>query len=825
MPTREDMDVQTKHSEPPELQHITTNIVPLSSILDKFAQFAYAELSHVLKMQPNDDDKKKKLLDLLVYLRTQFTRLYVLTNWSHASAHDFNKFIDLLAWLREQSSHFGNLIWSTKSLNQSLLSAKLPNPDLITAMEVLSNGRPTLPTHNFIETRISPQKVLQTLRDLNVVLSMKYALVDDLPEEFTDYDIKDGRIYVYTKDYQFQISALDESTPFFMIDFELSFGKFEKAKNLIRVCNEALRSFQFVNLKRILTNYTMAMKLYLIHQKLNELKTVKHTYSPEKFQITVHYWMNSFVFKYSRLEIGLNKNNEIIYRWFKQGQLAQTFEQVDHIDMFLRDIYHKHSTSILSQIEDLMVNKSLLQINELTGIFYFKNPTPALNMALKKLNVDDFKNINENLQAIRTDLKFTEISSVLSVTGWIPNDLIKLPQVELSKLYNGVRQEPHRLVRFYTRKEWAQNWFLIFVIDTKIRTFIGNIRSVLGQWTLNAPSEVCINSFDYKSSKDVINQVSKKIMTHLISQELTGTNYHVVSHDSIVVETESFVKIPNASKVVMLMFRIDPTNKNNIVVNLKGKLNKIITLDDFIVDSNGVFQIFETIDFKRANILTNIMSKLTKLAKVIELVDYLQKRDMELVSVQLDQVVFKYGDNVCTLKENFDLELPKENPHNICLSSIRRFLVTNGVDDVFKYLMKSNVLISKLNDMSNQAQVDNVSSWNVDKLRYEIISKNATYFSVLYYSNKFKPRHGFSMNIEIKNGALDSFVYLISIDKDDLDANLKRELTSQGNLFKNRASTIKYLVPLSDGIVCDDSGLNYVLDQLHSMVLDIYNVG
>jgi mediator of RNA polymerase II transcription subunit 14 len=816
------MDVPAKQvTAPPELPHITTNIVPLSTILRKFAEFSFAELSHVIQIQPSDESKKQKLLELIVGLRKEFIRLYVLTKWSRASAHDFTKFVDILAWLREQSSHFTNLIWSTKSLNQSLLSAKLPNPDLITALEVLTSGRPTLPSHNLIESKISAKKVLQTLQDLNVVLSIKFALVDDLPEDFTDYEIKDGRIYIYTPDYHFQISAVDENGPFFMVDFKFTLGEFEQGRQLMRASNEALRNGGFSDLKKILTNFTLTMKLYLIHKKLSQAKNVKHKYQPDRFRITVHYWINNFVFKYSYVDIGVNRQSRIVYRWFKQGEFIQSFEDVEHIDMLLRDIYHKHATDILSKVEDLTVNKSLLQINELTGFFYFKNSTPSLNNALKKLNVDDFNNINQNLKTIRTDAKFAEIAAVLSVTGWIQNDLIKLPPNEAQKLPNHVFLRDgaiplSRNLKFYTRKEWPSNWFLILTLDTKIKTYIGRVSSEMGQWSLSNAAESNIESFDYKNSKDVIDHVSKKIMTHLITQELQGVQYRHVSDNALVVQTESFVKIPNASKVVFLAFAVEPNN-NSILVKLKGKLNSRITLEDFVVDPQGIFEIFESVNFKRSNILTNIVSKLEKLAKVIELVEYLQLEEMNLVSVKLDQVVFKYGDQLCTLKDNFDMELPKTNPHNICLPSIKRYLITNGVGTVFRYLQNSNTLITKLNELTQMAQQQNFQDCDLNKVRYEVISKNATYFSVLYYSNA-KPRKLVNMNIEIKNGGDRKFQYLISFEP--IDNRLKQELSFKGSLYGNKGSF--KLVPLTNGVICDDLGLVYVIDHLHKKIMELF---
>ncbi|ONH68442.1 Mediator of RNA polymerase II transcription subunit 14 [Cyberlindnera fabianii] len=819
--TMKDQQSQVHPSQgPPEIPHITTNIIPLSQILRKFAESSFSELQQVIQTQPNNEAKKKRLLELIVRLRQEYVRLYVLTKWSRTSAQDFTKFIDILVWLKEQTFHFNNLIWGTKSLNQSLLSAKLPNPDLITALEVYTNGRPTLPTHNFIEPKISTKKVLSTLKELNTILYMKYATADDLPEEFTNYSIKDGRIYIYTEDYNLQISTADETGPFFLISFEFTFGDFVTSRHLMRVCNETLRTSGFQELKRLLTNYTNTMKLYLIHQKLSPMKTIKHVYHQDKFQIVVHYWVNSFVFKYSYIEIGLNRANKIVYKWFRQGEYIETFDEVQDFGLFLRDIYHRHATFILDQIDDLTVNKSLLQINELTGLFYFKNTTPTLNASLKKLNIDDFKNINDNLQSIRMDVKFLKISTILSVTGWIPNELIKLNPQELKKLPSPIFQQEKayaltKNMKFYTRKEWPSNWFLILFIDTKVKSFIGNIKSMLGQWTLQAPSELNIESFDYKISKQLIDYVSKKIMIHLITQELHGSTYKVSKDDTIVVKTDTFIKIPNTSNVLYMTFKVEPDNKT-MLVKVKGKLNTELTLEDFAIDPSGVFEIFEVIHFRRTSILGNIVSKLERLAKIIELINYLKLEKMNLVSVKLDQVVFKYGDQVCVLKDNFDLELPANNPHNLCLVSIKGYLATKGVGHLFKYLQDSRELVTKLNEISASAQTENLSTFKTDKLRYEVVTKSSSMFSIVYYMGNSKSREILQMNIQIKaNGG--TYHYFIGFESLQYAEYLKQDLTLKGPLYSSMKSTTK-ITPLVNGVMVDEAGLGQVIDYFHNRI-------
>ncbi|KAH3680630.1 hypothetical protein WICMUC_000222 [Wickerhamomyces mucosus] len=850
------MDTKVEHTqqqEPPELAHITTNIIPLSTVLRKFSEFSYAELSHVIQTQPNNDAKKKKLLELIVYLRQEYMRLYVLTKWSKISAKDFTKLIDILAWLRQQTDYFTNLIWAVKSINQSLLSAKLPNPDLITALEVLNNGRPTLPTHNLLESRITTKKILETLEDLNVVISMKFALVENLPDEFKDYSIKDGRISIFTKDYKFELSAIDENSPFFIINFKfinfdhdqnndqgINIGNNPQvSKHLIKICNEILRADNFQELHRVLTNYTNTVKLYLIHTKLNELKNIKHVYHADKFQIVVNYWINSFVFKNSYIEIGLSKKTEkICYKWYKQGEFQELFEDVDHVEDFLKEIYYKHSQKSLKKIENLTVNKSVLQINELTGIFYFKNSTPTLNNFLKKLNLDDFNNINENLRSLRRDLKFNEASTILNITGWIQNDLIKLNLNDFKKIsqsmLNGLDVDESsnnihngKNWKFFTRNEWPSNWCLMLFIDNKIKPFIGNVRSIMGQSSLISFTELNIEFFEYKTSKNLINYVSKKIMIHLITQELKNSEYKVVEESNlIIVKTDTFIKIPDCSDVTYLSFKIDDPIKKTMLIKVKSRLNKEIKIEDFPIGSNGVFELSETIEFKSVSILKNFIDKLEKLSKIIELINFLKLEKLNLVNVKLDELTFKYGDHLCTLKDDLKIQLPPNNPHNVYAASIQKFNEyirtssqnkADSVGKIFKYLQDSSELVTKLRKFSEIAENQFLSNYDLSKLSYQVVFKNPTFFSILYYKKNSSNRIAIELTVEIKLNDQNEFIYLFKISGDD-QSKFKQDFAITGSFSSKEFSDV---LPLNDSLLVGSKGLNNTLDYFHNKFLSL----
>lgn len=150
---------------PPEIEHIGSEAYhPLSKLLARIAQECYNALEETLhKMSalsmgqqangamtngviPQDSpevNKRKKLL-LLKFAqenRAKFIKLLVLTEWGQKSAVDIGKVIDLYAWAKTQAAHMD---FADEQVNQiKIMSAyaRENNPDIRTALEILSTGK------------------------------------------------------------------------------------------------------------------------------------------------------------------------------------------------------------------------------------------------------------------------------------------------------------------------------------------------------------------------------------------------------------------------------------------------------------------------------------------------------------------------------------------------------------------------------------------------------------------------------------------------------------------------------------------------------------
>ena len=154
---------------PPEIQHITQDFIPLAKLVNRSAQHCFNDLTELINelaevekeppSQPSQVNgrvipngvppvhqsqksirKKERILNFAQDQRAWFIKLLVLSQWSR-NAGEVSRVIDLNAWINMQKWYYEMAGVSMGELKRSLAHAQLPNPDLKTALEVLSTGK------------------------------------------------------------------------------------------------------------------------------------------------------------------------------------------------------------------------------------------------------------------------------------------------------------------------------------------------------------------------------------------------------------------------------------------------------------------------------------------------------------------------------------------------------------------------------------------------------------------------------------------------------------------------------------------------------------
>lgn len=158
-------DLQDRVNQlPPEIAHITYGYMPLSVLLKRLAEKTHkglmdkiAELAAMpvpdsaLNVGPSgitelDDPspenvaKKKSLLSFAQSTHADWIKALVITNWSRRS-EDVSKTIDLKVYMDTQKSLYDMAIHDLAEMKRGMAQAKVPNPDLKTALQILSTGK------------------------------------------------------------------------------------------------------------------------------------------------------------------------------------------------------------------------------------------------------------------------------------------------------------------------------------------------------------------------------------------------------------------------------------------------------------------------------------------------------------------------------------------------------------------------------------------------------------------------------------------------------------------------------------------------------------
>lgn len=740
----------------PEIPHVQINQTPLSMVIRNLTIFTIKEISQYMKTNlhnnnvpgNNNSTKKINFLQLIIYLRNQFLKLYVLIKWAKTiKSNNFSALIDLLNWFRTTNSLVNNCIWALKSSLDSMTNAKLPNADLVTALEVLSLGRPNLPSHYFNltgetnnsnDTKIPAILILKGLKDLNLIVSIKMTLVD-LPPQFNDYYVKNGRVYITVQnEFEIHLSTIDRNSPFFFVDLNFLFRtEQELPLNKIRL-EKLINDLLFKNkdkkplflLYQFLHKYILTLKLYVIHIELLSLENLGkfsggnlvHVYDSKKSIISGRYWINGKSGNKGKFTIGVDKTTEkLILRWdndfankilksnINSNNIANktNTNNVDEHSNKLKDdyehlindkfknmpiIYNHILGNVESILDEIMFNHSnvirmkllstgifhedeensdvllfqlpttcistapiQLKIDLITGVFYFKNPTPLLLEYIQKINRTEK---TEGLIKILQNLKLDKITQVLrnmfEKTGWICSKAIKLNEPIPTQLK--IESQDNDLLQndlFICLPKWPVNWYLILTIISSnssciIEKRIGKIVSIKGKWELkyldiSSITSSKLETMSYQKIMSLQKTILHRIVNHMLIDSLNELEIknQICSVENISSDLPKYIIEGDSSDDKTLSAAVSTPS------SVDEEYTSIITmeLESFLEGSKALNDILESSMFMRIDYAN---SEIRLYAKF--------KRDTMIKQVQCDELLiyFVNGDTLAFyLCENF----------------------------------------------------------------------------------------------------------------------------------------------------------------------------
>lgn len=420
---------------PPEIAHITQNFIGIPFLLQRLAQKSHNDLQTKIEelakipipqgslngntgtTEDNSEEnqnKKANLLNFIQDMHGKWVKALVISEWSR-KAGQVSKLIDLNVHINEQLAKYDQGLDFMGHIKRGLYQARLPDPDLKTALQVLSTGQAPwfpevlwLPSEpmlvsltklqfGYIEPPpLTTAEQIKWINELNTLLSVRLNLEDHdkIPSQFRDYTIDSGRVtFKVEGEFEVDLTIADEDfdKQFWFIDFRFTFSPAPQE------LSEALRVFLEMKVNEALGSdglqgcYELLHELTLTH-KINELRRQAVQLSRGRWienlkverlnrALSIQYWTNRLPTANSNsgtkswIIVGVNsgrtkpnsppKSNPTSHlelRWFQDGKEVRDVDvAVDSQDIsaesLIKKIVAKHVGNILSSIYDRLLTK------------------------------------------------------------------------------------------------------------------------------------------------------------------------------------------------------------------------------------------------------------------------------------------------------------------------------------------------------------------------------------------------------------------------------------------------------------------------------------
>jgi mediator of RNA polymerase II transcription subunit 14 len=331
--------------------------------------------------------KKKKMLEFASEYRAKFIKLLVVTDWTKRDDKVVGKLIDLKNWLMEQDDaapFAGNFFAATV---MDLRSFKITNPDLETALAVLSGGDvPWIPHFGYRKQKtLTAGEVLKVLRQMNTIINMRLVLHEELIPQMRDYRVADGRAtFTFPQEFELDVyvASGEPGKPWFFLDLRFLFEPAPQMTGagirevMDRQVNAALLRGGLREACDLVHNFTLTHKLGILRKQAQDLQRgvwagalgvelVRRT-------LTVHYWVESPQSK-SWIEIGIHTgkdrqrrkkvdnaiSSQIRARWIRNHDEQKGVEVPINlgalsIERVLSAHIARHSSYILEKVRDAL---------------------------------------------------------------------------------------------------------------------------------------------------------------------------------------------------------------------------------------------------------------------------------------------------------------------------------------------------------------------------------------------------------------------------------------------------------------------------------------
>ncbi|KFA47712.1 hypothetical protein S40293_08104 [Stachybotrys chartarum IBT 40293] len=414
---------QGSQTQPDGIFHITDGFIPLSLLLTRLAQTTHnalqAKMVELAKMplpaaamngntaHANSADdvssdnlrKKTALLNFAQDMHAKWVKVLVIADWSR-KAESVSKLIDLKFHIDQQRILFDAALDNIVNIKRDLTYARMPSPDLKTALQVLSTGRaPWIPDLQYIPLpQLTADEQVKWMNDLDTLLSIRLNLedYDKIPQQFKNYDISSGRVtFKVPGEFEVDLTIADEDfeKQFWFIDFRFAFSPAaqslpESLRIYLEGCvNDALARDGLTGCYQFLHEYVLTMKIHELRRQAIQLSKTSWTgtlmVEPLHRALAIQYWTPRTAVTKSKswvlvaINSGRKQNTPadakaasyLVAKWYRDGKEVKDVEiplDADNLsaESLLKTVVGRHVESILTSIHDKLLTAPRFQNRE-----------------------------------------------------------------------------------------------------------------------------------------------------------------------------------------------------------------------------------------------------------------------------------------------------------------------------------------------------------------------------------------------------------------------------------------------------------------------------
>ena len=466
--------------------------------------------------------KKRLIMDFSNNQRDRFTKLLVLTDWAR-NAEEKARLIDVKVELDKQRGYFERAENAILEIKRKMRAARVPAPNIEGAMEILATGKASwVPDMNYLRPKpLTSQQLLDTLQDMNVLITERLICHEKLPAYFRKYNVADGRVtFTVENEFEVDLSVAEEDpkSQFYFIDFRLAFTPGEGVDDRIRgflegKLNALLATQGLQGCYDFLHDFVLTHKINVLRTQVGELIEGKwfDCIIPETIHRTlvVQYWATLPGPK-SWIEFGVASGRDrpvtpfrpadpyISVRCFQRGVLVEgkvpefDFNTVN-LEKCLLQVIADHTNRIIDTLQaqeaalapegspfkanvspapgreanDLTLSMPSLRqplrvrIEDVTGNFSITPPSAGTLNTEKRITTDPTADTSRWLAGLVCAEVLGRARQESEWLQWTPTANL-IPQTNLATVFH---ETSLQFLVFTPKLEWSENSALVFTVS------------------------------------------------------------------------------------------------------------------------------------------------------------------------------------------------------------------------------------------------------------------------------------------------------------------------------------------------------------------------